>query len=222
MGSESPPRKADIICFGDSLTVGFQAPTADMPEYQETPYGQFLQNQLGENYSVVVSGLCGELTGEMVKRFVRDVLERVPQYVIILGGTNDLGWNLPPSEIFNNLALMYQQAEAVGIVPIAVTVPSLRPMQPIDSRWTGELELTNAPELHSIRSHIENRLALNRKILDYGASQNIACIDLFFETAESDSQLLALPYSNDGLHLSTKGYELLSNLLWERIFNARV
>ena len=31
-------KKPDIICFGDSLTVGYQSPTPDVPEYRETPY----------------------------------------------------------------------------------------------------------------------------------------------------------------------------------------
>jgi len=32
-----------IVCFGDSLTAGFQSPTPEHPGGQETPYGRFLQ-----------------------------------------------------------------------------------------------------------------------------------------------------------------------------------
>jgi len=43
-------------------------------------------------------------------------------------------------------------------------------------------------------------------------------VDLFTATAESGSQRLAAPHSNDGLHLTTAGYELLARLLYEQVF----
>jgi lysophospholipase L1-like esterase len=167
---------------------------------------------------VVISGLNGELTAEMVNRFRGDVLERFPRYVIILGGTNDLGWNRTPSDIFHNLAMMYEQAQVAGIIPIAVTVPSFRPLQMIDFSEASALQLSNNAEWQMIRSHIERRVELNGQIREYCVSWTISCVDLFSETAEADSRLLALSYSNDGLHLSTRGYKLLADLLWNQVF----
>ena len=103
-----------VICFGDSLTAGFQSPTRDNPTGRETPYGQFLQSYLGDVVEVRISGICGELTGEMIVRFQRDVLNHQPGYVPILGGTNDLGWNASAPEIMRNLAMMYEQTLAMG------------------------------------------------------------------------------------------------------------
>lgn len=57
-----------VVCFGDSLTAGFQTPSRDNPTGGETPYGVFLQEMVGPSIQVVVSGICGELTGEMVTR----------------------------------------------------------------------------------------------------------------------------------------------------------
>lgn len=65
---------------------------------------------------VEISGICGEVTGEMVLRFRGTVLDRKPQMVIILGGTNDLGWNADPAEIMRNLVKMYESARAASIV----------------------------------------------------------------------------------------------------------
>src|SRR5438105_250634 len=116
-----------IICFGDSLTAGYQSATPpDQPFIQETPYGGFLQQRLGARARVAISGICGELTGEMVLRFRRDVLRHAPAYVVILGGTNDLGCNAQPEEIMRNLLKMHELARADGIRSVAVTVPSLR------------------------------------------------------------------------------------------------
>ncbi len=218
MEFRSKLKNPDIICFGDSLTVGYQSPTDENPEYQETPYGDYLQHQLGQNQWVVISGLNGELTTGMVNRFRRDVLERSPRFVIILGGTNDLGWNLTPSAIFKNLAMMYDQAQAGSITPIAVTVPSLRPLQFPEFSKTSELRRSNNPEWQMIWSHIERRLELNGRIQEYCDSKKFPCVDLFTATAEADSKLLALSFSNDGLHLSTAGYKLLADLLWNEVF----
>ena len=49
-----------IICFGDSLTAGYQSPTHDIPYIRETPYGAFLQQRLGPQATVMSSGICGE------------------------------------------------------------------------------------------------------------------------------------------------------------------
>src|SRR5690242_12953114 len=108
MGHSRSP--LSIVCFGDSLTAGFQSPTPDSPGIAETPYGAFLSERLGGAASVTVSGVCGELTSEMAARFHRDVIEEAPDYAVILGGTNDLGWNLPPADIRGNLAGMYEAA----------------------------------------------------------------------------------------------------------------
>ena len=112
-----------IICFGDSLTAGFQSPTPENPTGQETPYGQFLQEWLGGSAEIRVSGICGELTSEMAMRFRRDVLQQQPSHVVLLGGTNDLGWNAQPADILRNLMKMYELARASKIIPIPVTVP---------------------------------------------------------------------------------------------------
>ncbi len=61
----SQPSVPLIICFGDSLTAGYQSPTPDSPQGRETPYGTFLQRHLGSTARVAISGVCGELTAEM-------------------------------------------------------------------------------------------------------------------------------------------------------------
>lgn len=189
-----------VMCFGDSLTTGFQSPTKDNPTGRETPYGQFLRSSLGDAVEVRSSGCCGELTGEMVIRFHRDVLDYQPDYVPILGGTNDLGLNVSPSEIMRNLITMYEQTVAMGAVPIPVTVPSIRVEDASGSRegqaWVAE--------------HLARRNRLNQLIHEYAGSKNLACVDLFEATVDPKSGQLAELYSNDGIHLTTAGYRLFA------------
>ena len=193
-------RSTLVICFGDSLTAGFQSPSREHPTGVETPYGQFLQGHLGETARVRTSGICGELTGEMVLRFRRDVLDHKPGYVPMLGGTNDLGWNASPTEIMRNLVKMYEQTFAAGGLPIPVTVPSIRIE---DSQGSPEGQ-------EWVSTHLACRGRLNQLIRAYAAAKHVAYVDLFAATADPESGQLAQIYSNDGLHLTTAGYRLFA------------
>jgi acyl-CoA thioesterase I len=197
-----------IVCFGDSLTAGFQTPTADNPQGVLTPYGTFLQELTGPAVRVSVSGICGELTGEMAMRFRSAVLAPQPTHVVILGGTNDLGWNAAPADIMRNLLTMYELAAAAGIKPVPVTVPSIRVGDDLRSeegrRWFAE--------------HLDRRRQLNGLIARYADSQRLALFDLFAATVDPESQQLAGGYSNDGLHLTTSGYRLFADRLFHEVF----
>lgn len=187
-----------IITFGDSLTVGFQSPTAGNPRGVSTPYGRFLQEWLGDSAEILVRGINGELTGEMVMRMGRDGISLRPDYIVILGGANDVGWGARPQEIMTNLVAMYERARVAGIKPVAVTIPSIR----------------------GADSLIPPRQVLSRLILDYCKSKSQSFVDLFTATAEPGTLRLAEEYSNDGLHLTTEGYRLLAELLYEQIFKS--
>lgn len=197
-----------VVCFGDSLTAGFQSPSSDNPSGGETPYGVFLQEMIGPSIQVAISGICGELTGEMVMRFRQDVLRRQPTHVIILGGSNDLGWNAQTQDIMRNLVKMYELARADQIVPVPVTVPSIRVEGTEDSReaqlWLSE--------------HVARRRQLNALIVQYADLHQLPRVDLFGATAEPMTQQLAALYSNDGLHLSTLGYRKFAQLVYEQVF----
>ena len=198
-----------VVCFGDSLTAGYQSPTCDAPYATETPYGAFLQERLGAQATVMTSGVCGEVTRDMGIRFRHDVLPHRPNYVVILGGTNDLGCHVAPPDIFNRLLHMYEQALAAGIRPVAVTVPSIRvEVNPADRHWLDDF--------------VMQRQHLNRLIRDYCAKHAVACVDLFEATVEPNTLLLAGPYSNDGLHLTTEGYRKMADLVYEQVFHARI
>lgn len=196
-------RSTLVICFGDSLTAGFQSPTRENPTGRETPYGEFLQSLLDGGARVRTSGICGELTGEMVMRFRRDVLDHHPGYVPILGGTNDLGWNAVPPHIMRNLVKMYEQVLAMGGVPIPVTVPSIRVEDASESQAGHEW----------VAEHLTHRRHLNTLIREYADSKGIAMVDLFTLTADPKSGQLASVYSNDGIHLTTAGYRLFAEHL---------
>ena len=189
-------RPIRIVAFGDSLTEGFQSPSGENPLGQPTPYGRFLKERLGSRAEVLVRGVCGELTEDMTRRFEKDVLAHKPDDVVILGGTNDLGWGLAPGRILENLDALYARARAAGIRPSAVTVPSIRGFDDL----------------------IGPRIELNRLIMDRCRGLDMPCVDLFAASSDPDIRRLSRRYDNDGLHLNTAGYRLLADLVYERLF----
>ncbi len=192
-----PPSQPLIICFGDSLTAGFRAPTPDDPTAGDAPYGGFLQDRLIGRAAVKISGICGERTAEMVERFAQDVVALRPWLTVILGGTNDLGWRIPPREIFRNLQVMYARAAESGIQVTAVTVPSIR----------------------GADAYIPQRQELNALLVGHCTKHSLSCVDLFTATAEPETYRLARAYSNDGLHLTVAGYRLLADLLYQQVLD---
>lgn len=188
---EAKPRRANrkIIAFGDSLTVGFQSLN------EATPYAMHLATLLPPDVTINIAAISGETTADMLWRFDRGVLQVSPDMVIILGGSNDIGWGLSTAVIFNNLQEMYQKALDAGIKPVACAVPSI----------------LGADFL------IPPRMELNQKIQKEAHHLKIPFVDLFAATADPSSRLHKA-YSYDGLHLNSKGYEKIAIAIYESVF----
>jgi acyl-CoA thioesterase I len=192
-----------IVALGDSLTVGeneFELPDSD--EYVSYPrYLQFLaqqhlnshQHQSDIKVRVVNKGISGELTAGMLERFSRDVVAERANYVIILGGTNDIGWSLDPSIIAWNLGMMYDAALSSGVMPVACSIPSIL----------------------GLDESIPPRLSLNGMIRTQAERRSIAFVDLFDATADPQTNRLSEQYSADGLHLNSKGYERMAQCVFD-------
>lgn len=208
-GSQTDPSPL-LVCFGDSLTAGYQVQVETGMPLPDSPYGEFLQEWLGARGKVSVKGICGETTSDMVTRFSRDVLDVVPSHTVILGGTNDLGWGVTPSTIITNLERCYTLALTAGIRPVGVTVPSIR----AEGDGGGPLPAW-------LDAHVRARLELNRLIAERCERHHMPCVDLFQATSDSPSSLLAARFSSDGLHLNTLGYITFARLVWNELFADR-
>jgi lysophospholipase L1-like esterase len=191
-----------IVALGDSLTVGAQSQSDSVNYNEHTSYPAYLEvlgqqysdkHQLGIKVNVVNKGISGDLTSGMLQRFARDVIAENADCVIILGGTNDIGWNLDPTMIARNLGRMYEIAQNEDIVPVACSIPSILGFDHL----------------------ISPRLLLNRMILTQAQRRNITLVDLFAATADPETNRLLAQYSADGLHLNDEGYKHLGL----RVFN---
>jgi len=194
-----------IVALGDSLTIGYLSPVTGLewPPYQ--PYTRFLEEMIRDSIAktrksvrlqVINKGLNGDLTEGMLSRFGRDVLLLSPSHVIILGGTNDIGWGIPVTEIYSNLEGMYDKAIHHGIRLIACAVPSIL----------------------GYDSLIPPRVRLNKMIHNYCKAKGAKYVDLFSATADATTQRLSSKYSNDGLHLSAEGYRKVAETIFKEAF----
>jgi lysophospholipase L1-like esterase len=191
-----------FVAFGDSLTVGYQSPTLEDELPQFSPYTEFLKERIKKmpdpntagapRVEFLNRGVVGELTEGMLDRFDQDVIEVEPDFVIILGGSNDLGWGVEPRRVAGNLVEMYREAVRHGIRPIACTVPSVL----------------------GFDEGIPPRLVLNRLIREYSSARGQVCVDLFTATCNSSTGRLREEYSNDGLHMNAKGYETIAEVIF--------
>ena len=195
-----------IVAFGDSLTVGeteFKSSDSDestsYPKYLEILAEQHLSSlQSDMEVNVLNRGICGDLASGMLERFSRDVVDEKADYVIILGGTNDLGWGFDPAMIAHNLTTMYDTARNKGIGAVACSVPSILGFDGL----------------------IPPRLHLNRMIRTEAQKRSIAFVDLFTATADPQTNRLLEDYSADGLHLNLSGYRQVGRYMFDKWLRA--
>ena len=190
---EADSKRIKIVALGDSLTAGLQTQFDVQDPQMWNPYSRDLEvmtrrylktHKSDVDVQVINSGVCGDRTIDMLSRFNRDVVGQHPDYVIIWGGTNDIGWNLESTEILRNLREMYDIAESHKIGCVACTVPSILGFDDL----------------------IPPRLLLNELIRAEAEERSLPLIDLFAATTDPQTNRLLEEYSGDGLHLNVEGY----------------
>ncbi|HZL55746.1 MAG TPA: SGNH/GDSL hydrolase family protein [Bryobacteraceae bacterium] len=183
-----------VVFMGDSITDNLHNTQRFGPFFPGKPY--------------LNRGIGGQVTGQMLLRFYPDVIALQPKAVIIFGGTNDIGGNIGPvpmETIENNLAAMADMARANGVKVIMASV-------------TPVCDLPGRPPM-TIGRPPESILALNRWIKDYAASHSLVFLDYFSATVDNKGFLRA-ELTEDGLHPTAKGYEIMNPLAEKAITEA--
>lgn len=108
---QSGPSSLKILCFGDSLTAGYiQWGT------QHYPYAVHLRDQLqvvlpSTKIHIDIEGMSGaQVRGQYTGRLNRACTKAKAEpyhWIIIMGGTNDLGWRGQPEEIYETLSMLW-------------------------------------------------------------------------------------------------------------------
>ncbi|WP_417913208.1 SGNH/GDSL hydrolase family protein [Candidatus Electronema sp. TJ] len=110
------PTPAGVLCFGDSITAGYQRGAA-------TAYPTYLTKMLdAASFKVINEGKGGEDTYHAVSRFSKVLEAYKPKYVLLMEGANDVIERLSPTTTSFNLENMAKQATAAGATPILSTI----------------------------------------------------------------------------------------------------
>ena len=174
-----------VVLMGDSITEGWGT--------KGTP-GFF------DNDKMVERGISGEVTAQMVLRFRRDVIDLKPKTVVILCGCNDIALNqgeYNEDYTFGNIVTMVQLAKANKIKPIVCSV-----LPAAAFPWRPEVK--DAPEKVA---------SLNARLRAYCAKNRIKYVDYFPAMVASDGFSLNPNYTNDGIHPTLPGYEVMESII---------
>lgn len=185
-----------LVCIGDSLTFGFKMT-------RKNSWPQIVEESL--KIEVKNRGICGDTTWGMLSRFAPDVVEEKPEYVLIMGGSNDLAAQLSETVIYSNLATMVYQACHYRIYPI-LGVPM--PIIP----FMAEQNLDLAGELEEINKKI---LLLRKWILYFGQKQQTEVIDFFDEFYDPVNKKGKEELYIDGVHPTVEGNKLMAQKVIE-------
>ena len=176
--------KHKIVCMGDSLTEGYQIK-------QGTCWPTLLNKE--PHLGIVNSGICGDTTAGMLARFQADVITHQPNYVIIMGGANDLWFNTPNSQIIANMVAMTRHARHHQIQSIiGIPTPFYLPENADADRFFTDLKGMHR-RLHDYDQDLRKFIQEDdQPFIDF--NQNMAP-NMFLE---------------DGIHPNEKGHEMMA------------
>ena len=181
------------VFLGDSLTAGFQQGPGYLPP-RYYPFTNMLESslriklkELGTDKDIVIvnQGIDGDSTGGMLERFSRGVEPENPHLVLLWGGINDLSTRSTPEEVFPNIVKLVERTKTIGAIPIVLNVA---PVMGVHFNETVQ--------------------RMNELTKNYCAGNDVAYLDVFSELVDDEGKL-ADKFSNDGVHLSDRGYQKL-------------
>ncbi|CEJ55729.1 hypothetical protein PMG11_01967 [Penicillium brasilianum] len=188
--------RPSILCFGDSLTAGWYKYGL---EYH--PYAKKLHECLQAAFPttdimIEVDGVPGDLVtsppGSFLSRIQGRCATKKYDWVIVLGGTNDLGYGNGPDKIYSALQESWNVVLATGGKVLALTVPEC----------AAESAILD-----------QRRAQLNSAILAHQAERFYA-FDLKSQIPyRAATQTFRDEIFDDGLHLTPAGYDLMGSLV---------
>jgi len=182
-----------IVCHGDSLTEG-----ADLnPNYT---WPLLVENQV--TVKIINSGIGGDTSGGMLGRFYPDVVRHNPEMVLIMGGTNDLWWDLDNNLIQANLFAITCQAEYHNIAPV-VGLPLPFCLEKVRQ------QKMMAP-IRGWENCIEKLTRLVEALAISAGESDIACLDFYHLFLDDKGEVLGKYFLEDGLHPNKDGHLLMA------------
>ncbi|WP_112181063.1 MULTISPECIES: SGNH/GDSL hydrolase family protein [Paraliobacillus] len=223
-----------IICFGDSLTRGVSVAKGRLRILKEN-YPAFLQQLFyeneGETVNVINKGVFNANSDSLLSRLNKDVIDQHPDYAIIEIGGNDCNFNwqevvksprfehapiVPIDRYLENIRTIVTKVQESGITPIISTLPPLDPVRyykNVSDKYSdvvGHLisSMGGIEHWHGIYNRNLNKLA-----------DELGVLKIDVRSAIKKAGDLAELISDDGIHLTAKGYKVFSQDVYKNIMN---
>jgi acyl-CoA thioesterase-1 len=182
-----------LVCHGDSLTEASELEGLSI-------WPALVKSRIDVN--VINTGIGGDTTGGLLSRFYHDVIRHRPDVVLIMGGTNDLWWDIDIRLIRANIFTMTCQAEYHGIVPlIALPLPMV-----IEKARHQDFA---APEGGYARC-LQNLTVLVNTLSLSAAQNDIRCMDFYHLFLNKSGNPVEKYFLEDGLHPNKAGHRLMA------------
>lgn len=174
-----------LVCMGDSLTEAYGISEKD-------GWTEITRKEL--EIQVINSGISGETTAGMLARFQNTGIAHKPSHMIIMGGTNDIDFDLPINLVISNIKSMTRQARDVGIQYIIAIPPTFYP--------TGEnILLTYQLQEKDFKNKLEKFASI---LLEFAIADEQPYLDF-------SQSLKVEDYLDDGIHPNEKGHAKMAD-----------
>ena len=182
-----------LACMGDSITEGADFVT-----------GHTWPSLVGNACALDVTnfGIGGDTTQGMLSRFYPDVIQLKPDYVFIMGGTNDLWWDWEVKTILGNIFSMSFQARYHDITPV-IGLPI-----PVDVESAQD---EGAGPFQGYEKLVETLVELVDKLTIYAADSEIPVVDAHRPFLDDDQKAKNSLFLDDGLHPNQEGHLLIAD-----------
>lgn len=221
-----------VICFGDSLTRGVSVVKGRLRIIKDN-YPSILQDLFSKNnqndINVVNKGVFNDNSDLLLSRLEKDVVAEKPNFAIVGIGGNDCNFKwenvaekpfeqhnaiVPLDRYLDNLKAIIIEIERNNIVPI---IPTLPPLDPV--RYYKNISEKYSPSISHWISKvggIEHWQGLyNQSLIKFADGLGIRKVDV--RTAIKKAGDLADLISDDGIHLTAKGYNILSKEIYQTL-----
>ncbi|WP_051688059.1 SGNH/GDSL hydrolase family protein [Desulfofalx alkaliphila] len=188
-----------VVCLGDSITQGY-------PYGQEASWVHILNTAFDfeRDVNFINAGINGHTTGDMLARFDSHVLDRQPQAVTILGGTNDAWQGIPLVRTQENLTQMVARARKNRLLPVLGLITPIV-VEQVEEYFPGDDANRFAGHLTDIRNWIKK----------FALDQKIPLLDFFTPLCIENTDQGNPKYFADGGHPNKEGYGLLAKSIYE-------
>lgn len=180
------PKKGEkrVIFLGNSITQGWME---KHPEFFK-------------KYGYIGRGISGQTSYNFLLRFREDVVKLQPKLVVINAGTNDVAEN----------SCVYNEELTMGNI---ITMVEIAKFHKIKVILTSVLPAAGFGWNKSITDAPEKIKALNTRIKAYAQANKIPYVDYYTPLVDSDGKTLNPNYSNDGVHPTEPGYDIMESII---------